>query len=493
MISTKAEDENVIHRVSETLDNIFRLSRAIRRSGALRGYANIGSHSRLDENSLNSTPRFRSYAQRLINSHMKDCNASEALRQRIFDTVCSRQQYFSSLKARRGKIMPLEKLKQSESSSPTSAVAITDSSTSTAARKETKKSHQGYDPFPSRAAEDQPLRVQSARSFKSDNVTTGRYVSLGDADIPRPPIIPTDVEGAECPYCFLACSKEELSGTRWKCVFPFYATGNILLTIPLLSRERKHIIQDLVPFVCVLEHCPNPGSLFESDKDWFNHMRNQHATGAWLCVDSTHSTTLHYQSKAEFKYHLIMNHSGFFEEDQIENIAAQCYQEIPNDVVIKECPFCPTGEHLEREPGDMITHIAGHLISLAKISLFGHIDEELLQPWSKQTVASPKRDSTSRSDSTYSPPVSLPKTQESDNIAAAMFEREPSNAQAELNWLENRKPQEGSQQEVPSDNPSYTPSWMRSLRHYKNLHQAAEDTAPQGTGATTGATKKATS
>jgi hypothetical protein len=82
--------------------------------------------------------------------------------------------------------------------------------------------------------------------------------------------------------------------------------------------------------------------------------------------------------------HLHQFHEVQFEDDDIDDIAAACYQQLPEDILIGECPFCPTAQNGELEPGDMINHIASHLISLAQISLVGHMDGTRSQSaWSR--------------------------------------------------------------------------------------------------------------
>lgn len=139
-----------------------------------------------------------------------------------------------------------------------------------------------------------------------------------------------------------------------------------------------------MPYICVLESCPTPNSLFESSKEWLNHMRNQHPSSGWTCVDKTHDTSFFFQSESGFIDHLHQFHEDQFEDDDIDDIAAACYQQLPEDIIIKECPFCPKVQNVELGPSDMINHIAYHLIALAQISLAGHIDGDQSQSaWSE--------------------------------------------------------------------------------------------------------------
>ncbi|GKZ59151.1 hypothetical protein AnigIFM49718_005012 [Aspergillus niger] len=359
-IPTGMPYEIPLHAVSETLDGLFRLSRAIRRSGILRRYVKVGNYVEFDENGVNLTEAFRNGAKTLIEFRMKESKASNGLRERIINTVCLRQQYFSYLKAKKATNAPISGADQSHQSTPRSALrataSVTGSLTSKAQGAARQQSSPMRRPGPSTmtATTAQPDRIPKAYSVKSAHEQQTYDVDCNDADIPPPPNVSGNRKESECPYCFLACSKEELSGRRWK----------------------HHIIQDLMPYICVLEPCPTPNSLFESGKDWLSHMKNQHPVSGWTCVDSTHDTTFFFQSESGFREHLHQYHEDQFDDDDdIDDIAAACYQKLPDDIIIRECPFCPTVQKLELKPKDMINHVANHLISLAQISLAGHIDD----------------------------------------------------------------------------------------------------------------------
>ncbi|GLB14826.1 hypothetical protein AtubIFM61612_004628 [Aspergillus tubingensis] len=350
--------EAPLQAISETLDGLFRLSRAIRRSGIHRRYVKVGNYVEFDGNGVNLTEAFKDGAKRLIEFRMKGSKASDGLRERISNTVCLRQQYFSYLKAKKATNAPIAGTYQSHQSTPRPALrasaSITGSLTSKAQGAVTQNSSRMRRVGPSTmtATTAQPDRIPKAYSEKSANERTSYDVDCSGADIPPPPKVSGNHKESECPYCFLACSTEELSGRSWK----------------------RHFIQDLMPYVCVLESCPTPNSLFESGKDWLSHMKNQHPASGWTCVDSTHNTTFFFQSESGFREHLHQYHEGQFDDDDIDDIAAACYQKSPDDIIIRECPFCPTVQKLELKPKDMIDHVANHLISLAQISLAGHVD-----------------------------------------------------------------------------------------------------------------------
>nr|XP_003188546.1 hypothetical protein ANI_1_2164014 [Aspergillus niger CBS 513.88] len=213
-----------LHAVSETLDGLFRLSRAIRRSGILRRYVKVGNYVEFDENGVNLTEAFRNGVKTLIEFRMKESKSSNGLRERIINTVCLRQQYFSYLKAKKATNAPISGADQSHQSTPRSALrataSVTGSLTSKAQGAARQQSSPMRRPGPSimTATTAQPDRIPKAYSVKSAHEQQTYDVDCNDADIPPPPNVSGNRKESECPYCFLACSKEELSGRRWKWV-----------------------------------------------------------------------------------------------------------------------------------------------------------------------------------------------------------------------------------------------------------------------------------
>jgi hypothetical protein len=91
-------------------------------------------------------------------------------------------------------------------------------------------------------------------------------------------------------------------------------------------------------------------------------------------MDSSHGSTFFFFKDSDFKDHMYQHHSDQFDDTDLDDLAAACHQRLPDDNMIIECPFCPAEQALDVEPEEMMNHIAGHLLSLAQISLTGHID-----------------------------------------------------------------------------------------------------------------------
>ncbi|KAJ5995496.1 hypothetical protein N7481_002473 [Penicillium waksmanii] len=39
----------------------------------------------------------------------------------------------------------------------------------------------------------------------------------------------------------------------------------------------RHVLGDLMPYLCLYPNCPAPNQLYESRRDWFDHLRTQHS------------------------------------------------------------------------------------------------------------------------------------------------------------------------------------------------------------------------
>ncbi|KAL3458339.1 hypothetical protein BJX64DRAFT_292260 [Aspergillus heterothallicus] len=124
-----------------------------------------------------------------------------------------------------------------------------------------------------------------------------------------------------------------------------------------------------MPYICVLGDCPTPHTLFESGRDWLKHMRTEHATTAWTCMDDTHDETLFFYSSAAFEEHMQHSHADHFHSTELDEIVAVSYQRLPVDNILASCPFCAEVQSLDSSMGDILNHVAGHLFTFAQISL----------------------------------------------------------------------------------------------------------------------------
>ncbi|KAL4779146.1 hypothetical protein BJX76DRAFT_99189 [Aspergillus varians] len=339
--------------VNEALSELFRLSRAFRRSGILRRFVKIGSYIEYDENGVNLTEEFRKGVERVVEYRLKDSSAGNNLQRRVVDTICLRQQHFAYLRAKweKGKIKPQENVPTpmvpKSTLGATFSVIGSISSTGKATRRKKTVAPPVAVQSVMTATTAQPERAKRVRSIKSTASIEHQEVECNQDDLPLPPKVPLHALEHECPFCYMVCSSADFSGDRWK----------------------KHVVQDIMPFICILDACRTPNALYESGRDWLKHMRTEHMVCGWTCMDDGHKETMFFNSATLFKEHMFSCHEGAFLEDELDGIANASYQRLPIDIVITVCPFCPTDHAINIPPEKMIAHVAEHLMSFAQISI----------------------------------------------------------------------------------------------------------------------------
>ncbi|KAJ6016171.1 hypothetical protein N7540_010762 [Penicillium herquei] len=380
LLGVRPEPESV----EAILDQLFRFSRAVRRSGILHRLVKIANHIEYDADGVNLTATFQAGISRLVEYYLKGCSASGELSERLVETICLRQRNFSYLKAQResrSSKKPTERPAQAASrarSTLTSSFSITmPVSTTTRKMKPIK-----LDPIIE-------LRrpVMTATTAQVDHVPIDHSIqsSIGtdqqqrdteeDAlELPRPPEIPFGLKEWECPYCLIVCPVKEFKPENWTYVRQTSKScaDNVLTRIS----NRKHILADIMPYICLLDSCPSSNTLFRSKKDWLNHMKNEHATQSWTCLDSAHDTKLSFQTQDEFEQHMHDEHEGQFEEADLEDLIEACFESKPSTVTFTDCPFCPEDSRMNTISGDWAQHMAHHLLAFSRMSFDGYMEEK---------------------------------------------------------------------------------------------------------------------
>lgn len=210
--------------LGDTLDQLFRFSRAVRRSGILRRFVKVATYTEFDANGVNLTEEFRKGAESVIELRLRNSMASTELKRRLVETVCLRQQHFSYLRARRAKNTPGPDPHPAPSAVPrstlgASSVSIrTPVSASTRRKSYTQRSGAASKAEPSvmTATTLQSDRLPTLYSVKSAAVEEEAIVTLDDLYLPQSPRVPRNAREYECPYCYLVYSVEEYGGQKWK-------------------------------------------------------------------------------------------------------------------------------------------------------------------------------------------------------------------------------------------------------------------------------------
>ncbi|KAJ5995494.1 hypothetical protein N7481_002471 [Penicillium waksmanii] len=88
------EDSTVASNVEDTLDQLFRFSRAVRRSGMLHRHVKIANHTEYGPDGVNLTSEFHTAISRIIDHYLKGCTASQELRSAWWTRYAKPKEFF---------------------------------------------------------------------------------------------------------------------------------------------------------------------------------------------------------------------------------------------------------------------------------------------------------------------------------------------------------------------------------------------------------------
>ena len=124
---------------------------------------------------------------------------------------------------------------------------------------------------------------------------------------------------------------------------------------------RKHVANDLCPYTCVLEDCPTPYTLFVTQKEWIEHVMNDHPPH-WQCP-CCEGVSPTFKSLSEMTTHIASLHPEAL-SDGLEELLS--IAEI-NIMGITKCPLC-NSEGPQDSP-EIIEHVFQHVHSFSLRSL----------------------------------------------------------------------------------------------------------------------------
>lgn len=102
------------------------------------------------------------------------------------------------------------------------------------------------------------LETNSTSGISQTSYAPSIFTSNESFPVPNPPKESADESPFECPYC---CLVIKIKGKKdW----------------------ARHVFRDLMPYVCISAECSTPSKLYESRRQWYDHMRQSHSTLANL-------------------------------------------------------------------------------------------------------------------------------------------------------------------------------------------------------------------
>jgi hypothetical protein len=366
--------------VEETLDQMFRLSAFIRKSGIQNRYDKAAAFVDIDrETGFNHTDAFRKFLVALIN--LRHPHASQTLRDRLVETVSLRQRQFSfSRKQKKDRELKsaLTPLVGGASSLPTQSGDSSARKTSLPARSKimAPQLQTPKNPHSVSFTHDSASivgRNRFPRKFTAKTSSAGSVIQRHSVNlwVPSPPSnLRHGAKEFECPICYIVQPREKAFGDKWKQVAIRLRYNKCILTI-----IRQHALKDIRPYICVVDDCQTPYALFQTTSGWLDHMQDEHSFSQWMCTSTSHDENMPFNSAAEFEDHMRTEHSEAFEDCELPMLVESSLVHLPWTETLLACPLCDDSP----ETGDMDAftyHITDHLRSLAMIPFLGLNDTE---------------------------------------------------------------------------------------------------------------------
>ncbi|KAF5963528.1 hypothetical protein FCOIX_13806, partial [Fusarium coicis] len=154
------------------------------------------------------------------------------------------------------------------------------------------------------------------------------------------PACPAKKGTFQCPYCVQVLTEDYTAKSRW----------------------RGHVAQDLNPYSCIYQDCPDSHKLYATKEEWTKHMQAQHNEERWACDDcifeSEQVDEFIFESQELWENHMRSRHSR--PDDRLKLLCSISKRVLTQ---LAECPLCirPCGHSRP----DQDNHISEHLHSWA--------------------------------------------------------------------------------------------------------------------------------
>ncbi|KAK7906508.1 hypothetical protein PG985_016245 [Apiospora marii] len=195
-----------------------------------------------------------------------------------------------------------------------------------------------------------PARVPPSRADMTQITSTAAKLIY-----PEPPKAKLGLQQFKCPCC---CQALPLLYQEM-CL-----TYQSSFTNPKMS--RKHLMDDIRPYTCILDDCQSPENLYMLRSDWDMHIQHDHSK-SWQCLYCSAPGTIPrlFTTADGLTKHIQDCHADAVSEDQIAAVVVTALR--PTPFGVDHCPLCDaTGAS---DSGILFDHIAEHIHSFALQSL----------------------------------------------------------------------------------------------------------------------------
>ncbi|MCJ1425603.1 hypothetical protein MMC29_003503 [Sticta canariensis] len=186
------------------------------------------------------------------------------------------------------------------------------------------------------------------RAIREDRPETVASAYLSLSGFPNPPKVCSTETSFLCPYCCLERPMKEARGELWK----------------------QHVIRDFEPFFCVFDDCKHPFESSDSFSAWITHVQ-EHMPLQWHCTAPIHETMV-FSEKERFEEHMRTHYDHL-----TDPLLSTLTKHSERHRIFQSCPFCGgLPEELEREfPNQQDPeaqqafqrHLKEHLVAVALI------------------------------------------------------------------------------------------------------------------------------
>jgi hypothetical protein len=135
----------------------------------------------------------------------------------------------------------------------------------------------------------------SAPSSTGTGSSAGGFGLAGPFEVPPPPELLDMEKEKMCPYCCIVHPAKIFSASR-KC-----------------GQWRKHLLEDLQPYICLFQNCDQAGTTYQTLKAWQAHLNKAHVQ-RWVCPmshkgqDSMKPEDISFDTAEMFQEHVEVAH-----------------------------------------------------------------------------------------------------------------------------------------------------------------------------------------
>ncbi|EXJ71182.1 uncharacterized protein A1O5_06176 [Cladophialophora psammophila CBS 110553] len=184
------------------------------------------------------------------------------------------------------------------------------------------------------ASTEEQLYAPSVAESNSTVASSYTGKELHVAVLPRPTAEDgTELEDFECPYCML------------------------MKTIRTKHQWKKHVMEDIQPYVCTFSGCDMSEQLFENREQWFRHELSAHRA-TWYCNEDGHPE---FEAQIDFIKHMSDYHDTRLTEQKLQ-LSKDMFQR-PLKSVGGKCNLC------QMFSSRLKSHVSRHLEQVALFAL----------------------------------------------------------------------------------------------------------------------------